>query len=482
MKTENKVFDRSGKMSIYTVAMTVILLAVLIVVNLLVASLPVTVTVIDTSSTSMYTLSETTEKFIKKLDSPVTIYYLCSGGEENPTLRNFLDRYPALSEQITIKVVDPIADPAFTGKYTDGELSNYSVILESEKRFKVVDFNEFVYYYNEAIGRMTPEELSYYSYYAAQYLQYYETKEFFDGDNVITCAVEYVLADSVPTLYRLEGHGESNLSDVIYQNYLDYTGVTCSSLNIALDGQVPEDCTCLVINAPTSDLTSEEADKISAYIDGGGNVLMLSTPAVAGFANLNALTAKLGLSAADGTVYEGDSSKHYARMPQYIFPTVQSHNATDDYLSAGYSALVPNAHGINISAVDGVTVTTLMSTGESAYAVTADGNSAPRSFALGVCAEKGSARFVWISSGEFISDNFIYGTNGANFYLFCGILNWMQGSFTSQLPTIDAVDMTSPTLTLSEAQANTWANVLIIIVPVAVIAVGFVVWIRRRRR
>ena len=67
VKNENAVFNRKGKLSIYTVAAAVILLAVLIVVNLIVASLPSDITVLDTSPNNMYTLSETTENICADL-------------------------------------------------------------------------------------------------------------------------------------------------------------------------------------------------------------------------------------------------------------------------------------------------------------------------------------------------------------------------------------------------------------------------------
>lgn len=483
VKNENAVFNRKGKLSIYTVAAAVILLAVLIVVNLIVASLPSDITVLDTSPNNMYTLSETTEKYLRGLDTPITIWYLCSGGEENDKIRNFLDRYPALSDKVSLKVVDPVAEPNFVGKYTDAELNNFSIIVEGAKRFKVIDFYELMYYYNEYIGKMTAEELNmYYQYYPSIFTQY-KTTEFFAGDNMITGAIEYVCADSVPTLYTLEGHGESGFASLVKDSYIENVGVNCSSLNIAIDGEIPADCTCLVINNPASDITAAEAEKINAYVDGGGNVMLVTSPAAAVFENLSAVTAHLGMSAIEGTVYEGDSSKHYSRTPQYIYPTVSSdHDAVADFIETGYTALVPNAHGISFDGAEGVTVTELLTTSEKAYAVTADGNGDPHGFILAAAAEKGESRFVWIASADFAADTFLYGTNGGNFYCFCSMLNWMQEGYKSSLPEISAVEMTANTLTISDAQTNLWGNILIFAIPGIVITGGLAYWIYRRRR
>ena len=70
-----------------------IVLAVLVVINLLVAALPTSLTRFDTTDQGMYTISATSEKFIKSVDRNVTIYVLSEGGTMSGTLQTFLDEY-----------------------------------------------------------------------------------------------------------------------------------------------------------------------------------------------------------------------------------------------------------------------------------------------------------------------------------------------------------------------------------------------------
>ena len=75
-KEKKPIFNRQAKAGTYTAVITLVLLAVLVVVNLLVSALPSQYTVIDTSSLDLYTLSETTEMSVGMIDEPITIYYI----------------------------------------------------------------------------------------------------------------------------------------------------------------------------------------------------------------------------------------------------------------------------------------------------------------------------------------------------------------------------------------------------------------------
>ena len=80
------------------------------------------------------------------------------------------------------------------------------------------------------------------------------------------------------------------------------------------------------------------------------------------------------------------------------------------------------------------------------------------------------------------NDTFINGTGGYNLAFPDGILTWMQSSYTSSLGSIDSISMSTPTLTVSEGQANFWGGVLIFIVPLACVAAAVAIVVVRRRR
>ena len=474
---------KTGKAGGYTVLMTVLLLAALIVINLIVGALPSKITKLDSSTSKMYTLSETTEKYLSKLDEDITLWFICPGGQEDSQLRTFLDRYAELSARVKVRVADPIADPDFISKYTDAQLSEYSVIVESARRSKAVDYNDMYYYYNDSVGKMSASDYQIYNAY------YGITAEpYFDGDNQLTCAVEYVTAEKLPTLYTLSGHGEKEMSETLAY-YVDLSGYDTSELNIALDGDsIPDNCSCILIYAPELDLTADELQKLRDYAADGGHIFMISGSTSTELQNFAALCADFGLAGRYGTVCEGSAGSYYPNTPYYIYPTASStHNAVSMIYSGSYRTLTAQSHAISASASvpDGFTVTELLTTTSKGYLKLSDGTqSDPETLSVASASENETtgARMVWLASPQFSGDAFINATNGANLYCFLNMLSWLCDSFRSSLPEISAVDISSSTLTVSESSATLWGAIFIFIIPIAVAAVGLVRWTRRRKK
>lgn len=483
-KNTNKkpLFDRRGKSGTYAVVMALILLAVLAVVNMIVGSLPSRVTMLDTSGTGKYDISGTSRSFISGVKDRVTFYYVCSAGYEDGEFETFLDRYVSMNPNFSVVRVDPVDDPSFLEKYQATGLSENSIIIESEKRVKVVDYFDFFLFYCADIG--TSISYDEYSSYGAMYEAYYGYTftpiQYFDS--ILTLGIEYVCAETVPSMYLLNGHDEAELAEVVTSN-LDYSGMTYESINLALGDPIPEDCTCLIINDPSSDLTSLEAATISNYLANGGNLLLITSPVASGFENLSALTAKYGLSAAAGSVYEGDSSAHVPNVASYILPTVNAEHAATAYIASNnFRVVLADSHAIVSAPAEGVSVTPIFTTTDKAYVSFNGAKGEAGVQNLGVVAEAGESKLCWVSSGDFITDSLISYTQGGNFYAFYAATSWLTGSYTSSLPEIPGIELTESLITTTATDANIWGVVLIFIIPGAVIGGGIVYWIYRRRR
>ena len=65
----------------YASALAVVVLAVIILVNLVIRALPTKYTEYDISTTSLFTLSDTTENLLHELNADVTAYYLAESGQ-----------------------------------------------------------------------------------------------------------------------------------------------------------------------------------------------------------------------------------------------------------------------------------------------------------------------------------------------------------------------------------------------------------------
>ena len=76
----------------YSLAMTVLVLAILIVVNILVSALPATWTKFDMSAAKLYSITSNTKAVVNALEEDVTIYWIVQSQEEDEVIENLLNK------------------------------------------------------------------------------------------------------------------------------------------------------------------------------------------------------------------------------------------------------------------------------------------------------------------------------------------------------------------------------------------------------
>ena len=486
-KSINRKYLKIGS---FSMVMCLIVIAVVIAVNLFAAELPSTLTKYDMSALDLFSITEETEQILAGVDTDVTFYILTQRGGEDPNIVELLDRYSALNPHIKVKTVDPIENPAFIEQYTSSQLNDNSVIAESALRSYVLDYYDI---YTQTLDTSYTEEELYqynYTYYT------FPTVTSFAGELAFTTAVDYVTRSDLPTVYTLNGHGETALSSA-YSSYINAENIAENTMTLLNIDAIPEDCTTILINNPTSDISADEYEMLKAYLNEGGNMILITS--ATGFnsnlmPNLTALASHMGLEPVDGIVIETNRN-NYMTYPHFLLPTLGS-------TASGPLTLLPNsqiyvlanaAHGI-IS--DGTTaVTPLLSTTNAAYTKTnlnaeslekEDGDiegmvyvgAAVTAEASGVRSD--SAKFVWFSSPALTDPSADQYVSGGNSAVFMASLNWMSENKTNL--SIMAKALQVEALTIPAAQSAIWSVVVVFVVPLAFLALGFAVWFRRRKK
>jgi ABC-2 type transport system permease protein len=480
--------QRRAKAGTYTVILSLIVLAILIAVNLLVAALPSRFITLDVTTNKMYSISEASEKAARKVREDVTIYLIRDTSQGTDTqMETFVERYAAMNSHIKLKMIDPITQPNFTAKYTANQLTNYSVIVESAKRFRVIDYGEMAYYTGGLSATADYETLmSYFQYYYAMYNEY--PSLYFNGENLITSALDYVTQDDMTVAYTLAGHGETALSDTLIKQ-LSYNNINPAGDFTSLTATViPDDCDILFINAPQTDLNESEAQMIVTYLQNGGNVILTTAPGIAEMPNLLSVTRAMGLDADDGLVVE-QTANNYVQYPHYLIPNAEEHEITAS-VGEGYYMMVPLAHGITRAETvpSGTTIAPLFSTSASAYEVAIDAASidkpadaSVRSFWVGATSvNAGGGKLIWLSSAVAISDS-AQSITGANYTYVSAMATWLCPRQTI-LETVSPISMEADTLMVPAGAALIGSGLLILAIPLGFMITGLVIWIRRRRR
>ena len=292
---------------LYASVLAAVALVVVILLNLVIRALPTKYTQYDISTTSLFTLSETTENLLHELNADVTAYYLAESGQEDDNITRLLDRYAGESSHFSWQQRDPVLYPTFAQQY-DGA-STGSVVLVSGDNSDVLSYNDMY-------------ELDLESYYSTGSANYS-----FQAENAITSGIAKVTRETSYQLYELTGHGEAALSSD-FTDTLNNAGVTTAELNLTTAGSIPADAAAVLINAPGADLTDAETTILTDYVANGGK-LFVATDFTTDTPNLDTLLAACGMARQPGLLIETDTDHYPYGYPQtYLLPTLASNEIT----------------------------------------------------------------------------------------------------------------------------------------------------------
>ncbi len=456
----------------YSLILTAVVLAIVIVVNLFASALPSSKTSYDISSTKLYSITSNTKVVVNALEQDVTIYWVVQSGEEDDVIENLLSKYDSLSDHITVVKKNPDVYPTFTQQYTDETVPNNSLIVESGDRSRYISYDDIYV-----------QESNVYSY-------SYNTS--FDGEGAITSAIDYVVNAEQPKLYTLTGHGEAELPST-FQDEVEKDNIEIDSLSLLTVDEIPEDAACILIYAPSSDISEEEKEMLADYAADGGKLLVMAGTTEDGLlANLYSLLSDYGVEAADGIVIEGDRDHYAFQTPYALLPEMSSDSVTDSLIDANYTPILPIATGLTVGSNNGSgTVTTLLTTSDAAFSK-ADGynlttydkedQDTDGPFALGVSittANEGS--IIWFTSSVFLEDMYNAYSSGANVDLAMNALSSQVGE--SEAMAIRSKSLNYNYLTISDSTSSLLKTVLIGVFPLCYLGIGIaVIWRRRRNQ
>ena len=455
----------------YSVAVTAVVLAILIGVNVFASALPAALTRQDISAAQLYSVTSNTKVVVNGLAQDVTIYWIVQSGEEDEVIGNLLDRYDSLSDRITVVRRDPDVYPTFAAQYTDEEVVNNSLVVESGDKSRYIPFEDIY------LGEVNV------------YTGTYSATDF-DGEGAITSAIDYVTSDEHPQVYLLEGHGEGELPEGFAQQ-LEKENLETQSLSLLNVDAIPEDADCLLIYAPQSDLSAEEAELLTDYVADGGKLLVCAGAVEAGLLeDLYSLLAEYGVTAHDGVVIDPDRAHYAFGYPYVLMPDRNSSPITDSLIEENYFPILPLAIGLTVGEDTGAgTVTELLTTSEASYSKAAgyaldtydwEEGDLEGPFAVAVSIQDaGSGEIVWFASDQFLADEYNALSSGADQDLAMNALSGLIGE--SETLAIRSRSLSYHYLTIHDAAASLLQLLMVGAFPLLFLGIGIYVVLRRRR-
>lgn len=471
LKQQKKTSAKGGRLAFmggsYSLIITAVVLAILIMVNVLVNALPTTYTKYDISSSQLYSITSNTKVVVNNLQEDVTIYWIVQADEEDDVIENLLSKYESLSDHISVVKKNPDVYPTFAANYTDETVANNSLVVECGDRYRYIAYDEIY---------VTDSSMYSYSYSTS-----------FDGEGAITSAIDYVVTDDLPVLYTLEGHGESELPST-FADQIEKANIEVQTLSLMMVDEIPEDADVIMIYAPTSDISENERDMLSEYVENGGKLMVISGPVEDGLlTTLNSILEDYEIEVVDGIVVEEERDYYAWGYPYILIPVMNSSDITDPLADDNYYAIMPVSLGLDVSA--GSTATKLLVTSDTAFSKAAgyelttyekeDGDT-DGPFTLAVSIETDNeGGIIWFTSSDFLEDMYNAYSSGANGDLAMNALSSLVGE--REALSIRSKSLNYNYLTISSSTSSTLKTLMIGVFPLIYLAIGIVVVVCRKK-
>lgn len=312
------------KMGAYSIFNILVAMMLTILVNIGLNYVPEQYTFFDVTVNKIFTLTEDTIQYVKNLSRDVTIYVLADDNSKDGDVDLMLKNLQGYSEHIQVEYVSPIANPMFYYNYTSAQPSENSLIVVSGNESMVIDYydlyvfqTDYTTYESEVVGS--------------------------DIEGQLVSAIMRVTAGDTPKFYMLLGHNEL-VFDEKFQGALTKENIDYEYIQLNTMDEIPEDADAIVINAPISDYSEDEVDKVLSYLDNGGNAFIIPTWTEENMGNFEQILEYYGVSLVDGVIVETDRSRYY-QSPYNLIPNIIYEDITQSIYDG--TVLAPLSRGLN---------------------------------------------------------------------------------------------------------------------------------------
>ncbi len=360
-KIKNQALFKKGG---YSIAITAVVLAIIIVFNILVSALSDRfVLEFDMSAEKTNSISKENLEYIKNVEDEISIT-MCSTKDDY--IGGFMSYYAqqygvaedatAYYEQ-TIKLIEKYGDynknitvdfantqssefSSITTKYANDNLAFGDIIVSTNKngteRYKVLTYSD--------IYDLTEDD---------SYAAYGYTFSTVTGNQIetaLTGAIAYVTSDSDKKIAILTGHSAHDYT-ANYKKMLENNNYTVDVIDDGVITKISNDYDAIVIASPSTDFLSGELDVISAFLDNGGNLdkgLIYFADATLPFLpNFNEFLSEWGIIAEEGILFETIEGYYMTNEPT----TLLSATASEDKIVANLKSYCLTGNNVPLTAV-----------------------------------------------------------------------------------------------------------------------------------
>ncbi|MFN7086625.1 MAG: GldG family protein [Burkholderiales bacterium] len=409
----------------------------------------------DITRSSRHALSQASLDVLKQLEGPLTVTVYAAardahGQNLHQSLQQFMRPYQRAKPDIALSFVDPREQPRLAA--AAGVRAPVEMVVEYRQRSEhLAEFNE----------------------------------------RAFTNLLLRLARGADRLVLWLDGHGERKLDGIANHDLGDFgrqlrqKGFRLNSVNLAVAQEVPANAALLIIASPEVDLLPAEVQKIRRHLDAGGNLLWLIDPGP--LRGLQPVSEALGLVLTPGVIVDPAlkprsgppafaAASGYARHPitsafrlNTVFPFARPIGAVenDEWRITPLVDVAPRGW-VEVGALEGT--------------IEFDKNRdlpGPVNVATAFERTRGDReqRVVVVGSGHFLSNTFL--GNGGNLDFGINLVNWLAGD--DGLIAVQPKPAADSSLEIDTTQLYLIAFTFLLVLPLAFMITGSVIWWRRRR-
>ncbi|MDR2304363.1 MAG: GldG family protein [Treponema sp.] len=483
---QNPLKSRKLRFGAVAAVITVVVIVFIVLLNVVVTALfkkfPLN---IDLTENQIFQISDDTKRYLSDLNADVDIYVLNTEDSFTATVpsgyyvqaNEVIRKYAQLSGRVRLSYVDLLRNPDFASRYPGQDLELNDILVTGRTKSRVLK-------YTDLFNIRT------------QYFQSYVVSS--KAEQAMTSAILAVSSDTVITASVLSGYGEDDIS--AFTDLLALNNWEVVTQNLMTETILPQ-AQVLILSAPSRDIVVEDLKKLDAFLDEGNNRVLfyLASAEQPPLPNLAAFLAEWGIEVEPGVVFESDQNlvinnspfmglleyaeEEYSRSQaaQGIFPIVPQSRPLRALFDAAryrrvkillrYSAsagIRPSDAGIdwepNLNALEGNVPALLLST-------------QTRNNASGALV---SNHLLVAGSSLTLNRSILGSPNLSNSGYFLDILGTLAGK-------TDSIYIMDKSLGMNQLGTSTGRNLLlgaifVVLLPLAVLIAGIVVWLRRRHK
>jgi len=414
----------------------------------------------DMSESKVYTLAPQSAKVVAAMDKPLELFAFVEGGI-NPPLQDLLNNYRDSGKQVTVRMVDPLKDPA-TAK--EKKITETGVV--------------YVGYGEQSNIVQQPSEQS------------------------ITRALISVSRPNKTQVCFVSGHGEPDIDDqpsskgyAVLKEALEGQNYAVKKITLLGVDKVPEGCNVVVAVAVPKPFLDNEVTALGSFLKGGGHLLLMLQPQTGN--ELKPMLAEWGVAPGDDIVLDQE-------MRLFQGPSIGVEPLAENYgrheITEGIRGFTTFPMTRSVSAGETkpqLMVTELVKTGETSWGETdfdalfrerkvrqdEVDKKGPISVAVAVEARVKPndsaplARIVVLGSADIASNGKIVGDSSFNREFLLNVVGWLSGQ--SDLVAIGPKAIRSSRFQLTQDQGTAIFFFSVLMLPELLLVLGLTVWWRR---